>query len=77
MNFPTPQPDPALVQQQQQAQRIATQQIQTSLGQQTENLWSLFGQGSQLSYINLPPVAAAAAPAPAPAAGNFATAARG
>jgi len=54
VDIPQAQPDPTLVEQQQQAQQLATQQIQQSLGQQTENLWSMFGNGTQLSYIQLP-----------------------
>ena len=36
MDVPTPQPDPTLVAEQQQAQSADTQQIQQSLGQQTQ-----------------------------------------
>lgn len=57
---PDPQPDQTLVAQQQQAQQIDSKQIQQSLGQDTQNLWNMFGNGSQLSYVNMPAPASTA-----------------
>lgn len=48
------QPDPTLVQETAQAQVVDTQQIQQSLGVDQQNLWNMFGNGSQLSYVQLP-----------------------
>lgn len=53
IDIPTPQPDPGLVAQQQQAQAANTTQIQSSLGQDTQNLWNMFGNGTQMSYISV------------------------
>jgi hypothetical protein len=63
MNVQQPQPNPALVEQQQQATQIDSKQIQQSLGQDTQNLWNMFGNGTQLSYVNMP--SASGAPAQA------------
>lgn len=60
------QPDPTLVAQTQQQQALDTQQVQLSLGAEQQNLWSMFGSGSQLSYITLPGSSGAPTAAPAP-----------
>jgi hypothetical protein len=60
MDVQAPAPDPTLVAEQQQAQAVDTQQVQQSLGQQTQNLWNMFGNGSQLSYLQLPGATASA-----------------
>jgi hypothetical protein len=54
MDVQQPAPDPTLVEEQEQAQTADTQQIQQSLGQQTQNLWNMFGNGSQMGYVQLP-----------------------
>jgi len=54
MDVQQPAPDPTLVAEQQQAQAADTQQIQQSLGQQTQNLWNMFGNGTQLGYVQMP-----------------------
>ena len=69
ISVPKPSPDPTLVAQQQMAQASDTQQIQRSLGQDTQNLWNMFGNGTQMSYVQLPGPAAPSAPS-APAAGK-------
>ena len=57
-----PQPDPALAQQQAIAQTNDTQQVQSSLGQDTQNLWNMFGNGTQMSYVSVSRGAPAASP---------------
>lgn len=59
-----PQPDPTLVAETQQASVLDTQQVQNSLGQDQQNLWNMFGNGSQMSYIHLPNGQTAPAPPP-------------
>jgi hypothetical protein len=60
MEVAPPSPDPTLVAEQKQAQAADTQQVQQSLGQDTQNLWNMFGNGTQLSYIAIPGVGVSA-----------------
>ena len=54
MDVEAPTPNPQIAEQQAQATANDTTQIQQSLGQDTQNLWNMFGNGSQLSYVQVP-----------------------
>jgi hypothetical protein len=56
MEVAAPSPDPTLVAQQKAAEAADTKQVQQSLGQDTTNLWNMFGNGSQLGYVSIPGV---------------------
>lgn len=54
------QPDPTLVAQTAAAQKVDTKQVQEALGVDQQNLWNMFGTGTQLSYVQIPGSPAAA-----------------
>lgn len=60
------QPDPTLVAETQQAQVTDAQEVRNSLGQEQQNLWNMFGNGTQLSYISLPGSSGAPTSTPSP-----------